>query len=475
MTGHTDIRQIPDTPAGRRLTALLALLSDDCPQDALRRFLDEHAAPGLRDAVPFGAHARTLAQWRAGSGGLEFYAVRTYEPARPENESVAILRGRRDGQWRGLLVQVEPAPPHAVARMQMAPARPPAGAPAPPRLERSEALERLDACVDELVAADAFSGAALIAIDGEPVYERAAGEACKSFGVPNRVDTKFNLGSMNKMFTAVAAARLVEAGELSYDEPIGRWLGDEWIAADVGRRVTLGRLLAHTSGLGDYFGDEFQRASRERFRTLRDYQPLVREQTLQFEPGARWRYSNVGYLLAGAILEAVTGQDYDACVCRQVYEPADMRETGLYDLDRPIPGAAIGYSPAEPGPGGEPPWRTNLFKHVIRGGPAGGGFSTVGDLLKFDRALRGGALLAPEAAGRLWTPKPGSPAYGYGFRLHGEPGSRVVGHTGRFAGISNTFEMHLDRGLTIIVLCNYDHAAPPVAQQAAWLLGSAVV
>lgn len=358
-----------------------------------------------------------------------------------------------------------------------------------------EVLAReVEAYVDRLAEADAFSGVVLLARGDRSFLHRAWGEASKRYDVPNRPDTKFNLGSMNKMFTAVAVARLVEDGRLAYEDPIGRYLGREWIRPEVGDRVRIQHLLTHTSGLGSYFNDEFDRASRARFRDLEDFQPLVRDDSLRFEPGTEWAYSNTGYLLLGAIIEAVSGRSYDEFVRQHVLEPAGMEDTGAFAMDEPVPNLAYGYSPIR-GPEGTR-YQSNLFQHVIRGGPAGGGFSTAPDLLAFARSLREGRLVSAETLARLTSPKPelGSPEYGYGFGFWED--GRFYGHTGGFPGISAVLMM--ERGpaasvagaasrdgggaadgaevadaeapLTVVVLSNYSGGSPPVMRKINQLL-----
>jgi CubicO group peptidase (beta-lactamase class C family) len=260
------------------------------------------------------------------------------------------------------------------------------------------------------------------------------------------------------MFTAVAIAQLVEAGKLSFDDPVSKYLGPDWIAPEHASKITIAHLLSHTSGLGSHFTDEFWRTSRTLYRDLADFKPLIVNQTPEFEPGTKWQYSNSGFLLLGAIVENVSGEKYDDYVTAHILKPAGMTGTGCFEMDIDTPNLAIGYS-RELGPDGQPRWVNNLFKHVIKGGPAGGGFSTSPDLLRFDQALRNGKLVSADMVKTLWSPKPASPNYGYGFQLDGAPNDRIVGHGGGFPGISSVLGMHLDTGLTFIAMSNYDDGA----------------
>ncbi|HLK60471.1 MAG TPA: serine hydrolase domain-containing protein, partial [Chthonomonadaceae bacterium] len=277
----------------------------------------------------------------------------------------------------------------------------------------------------------------------------------------NHIETKFNLGSMNKMFTAVAIAQLAQQGKLGFDDPIGKYLTD-LPNADMAHKVTIHHLLTHTSGVGDYFNERFDEASRARFREIKDYLPLFVDRPLEFEPGARFRYSNGGFMLLGAIVEKVSGQNYFDYVREHIYRPAGMTHTDAYSLDHDTPNLATGYTRMDGDDllGNAGP-RNNIFLHVMRGGPAGGGYSTVEDLTRFSEALLGGKLLDKKYVDLLLTGKvevgrePGV-RYGYGFFTRNENGQRIVGHSGGFPGISSNLEIYLDSGYTVAVMSNYD-------------------
>ena len=148
-----------------------------------------------------------------------------------------------------------------------------------------------------------------------------------------------------------------------------------------------------------------------------------------------------------------------------------MKNTDCYELDLVNENLAVGYE-KEQGPDGVV-YRNNVFQHVLRGGPAGGGYTTVEDLLAFDAALRGGKLVSKETLEKLWRayPEMNSPRYGYGFGISETPVGRAVGHSGGFNGISADFLMYLDAGYTIAVLSNYGGGADPVSQKIQNLVG----
>jgi CubicO group peptidase (beta-lactamase class C family) len=280
-----------------------------------------------------------------------------------------------------------------------------------------------------------------------------------------RLDSKLNLGSMDKMFTAVVIGQLVDEGRLSFQDPVSKFLGGKgWTKADLSK-VRVEHLLSHTSGLGSYFNDTYGRMARQLLRKVDDYKPLVAGETLAFEPGSRWQYSNTGFLLAGAVIEAVTGQDYFDVVRERVYAKAGMPTSDSYDIDLVVPNLAIGYSRERAANGTR--WRANTFEHVIRGGPAGGGYSTARDLFAFAEAMRKGKLVSAATAERLWSAKPElqSPEYGYGFGIGRDALGRRAGHSGGFSGIASVLDIYLDSGWTLVVLSNVDGGMQPVAQK----------
>jgi CubicO group peptidase (beta-lactamase class C family) len=458
----------PATAAGRQLEGYLrAARSGD--RARLLAFVEGNFAPAFLQVVPLDQHlmaglrmGREVAAWR----------LRQVVPT-GEHEVAALFQDPLTEELFRLSLRVEETAPHRIARVGMRPADDPI--PGEPRKKRTDAeiAKELEAFLDRLAKADRFSGAALVAHNGKPFFRKACGLASRAYQVPNRIDTKFNLGSMNKMFTAVAVAQLAEQGKLSFNDPVGKLLPDYPNRA-VAEKVTVHHLLTHTSGMGSYFNEQFMQASRDRFRSVRDYFPLFVNEPLAFDPGARWDYSNSGFMLLGAIIEKVAGQDYFTYVREHVYTPAGMRDTDAYELDRDTPNLAMGYTRSGPdGEEGAGTLRNNLFLHVIKGGPAGGGYSTVEDLLRFDQALRAHRLLSPAMtetvlAGKIGTP--GGGRYAYGFIDDRVNGSRVVGHSGGFPGISSQLDMYWDTGCTVAVLTNLDRAAPPVIGKARRLL-----
>jgi CubicO group peptidase (beta-lactamase class C family) len=450
---------LPETPAGKRLAGWLAAYNTN-KADVIRRFVEEQYVKSDKSATD--RRLEVFSRVFEDNGRLEVVRVEKST----DSQVVVLTRSPRTESWVRLDCTVAAEAPRAIARVAIERAEAPAE-PGRGKLTDAEIVRQLDAYVDKLASENLFSGAVLFARGGKPLYLKARGLASKAFNVPNRVDTKFNLGSMNKMFTAVAIAQLAEKGKLDFSDPLIKHLPD-YPNKEVARKVTLHHLLTHTSGIGDYFNDKYRETSKDRFRAIRDYFPLFTEAPLSFEPGKEFRYSNAGFMVLGAVIEKVSGEDYFEYVREHIYKPAGMLNTDAFEMDRDTPNLAIGYTAQGDASGRKDgKMRNNLFLHVVKGGPAGGGFSTVEDLLRFDVALRAHRLVGQKytdilLTGKVPTGRRGE--YGYGFFVEDHHGTRIAGHGGGFPGINSALDMYLDNGCTVAVMANYD---PPAAQRVA--------
>ena len=439
---------VQEDPAVRRARELVAVINSG-QASAISAYADSVFA-GQLGSRPRSAHMTFFLGLHGRSGGLEWLRVVESTPPTARVQ----LRHRRTDDEQILVVQTEESAHHRITGLGNQPASTELG-----RIQSDADLtDALGRYIDGLVDGDAFSGAVLLARNGEILYSTARGEANKDFGVPNRIDTKFNLGSMNKMFTAVAIAQLVEQGKLSFDDPLSKFI--DFPNAQDAARIRLHHLLTHTSGLGNYFNEEFIRSSRDLYRTVDDLMKLAEGDTLAFEPGSRWDYSNTGMLVLGKVVEIASGMDYHDYVRENIARPAGMVNTDAYELDFAQSNLAVGYG-KEFDADGSYRYRNNIFTHVMRGGPAGGGYSTVADLLAFAEALKAGKLLSKASVDLLTTAKPelNSPFYGYGFFVDADG---FVGHSGGFPGISSNLDIFTDSGYVAVVLSNYGTGAGPV-------------
>jgi CubicO group peptidase (beta-lactamase class C family) len=445
---------LAQSPAETRAREVIQLINSGNPA-AIKKFASENFG-GQMASLPMNAHLNFFLVENDLSRGFEISGLQESGA----NEATLLVKSKLTGTWQAIRVVVEPNAPHKVLGIgKRAPKLP--GSAEPKKLSNKQIAEELEGFVKKLGTADVFSGTVLLARNGEVLYKGAFGIANKDFNAPNRIDTKFNLGSMNKMFTAVAIAQLVEKGKIAYDDPLSKFIPD-FPSADAAQKIQIKHLLSHTAGLGGYFSDRYNNLSREKLRTVDDMMKLAREDEkfIKFEPGSQWAYSNTGMLVLGKVIEVASGQSYFEYVRENIYKPAGMTNTDAYELDRVNPNLAVGYHKQYTETGTE--WSNNVFSHVLRGGPQGGGYSTVEDLLKFDQALRSGKLVNAESFKLLTSPKPElkSPNYGYGFLANST--LNLTGHGGGFTGINSNLDMYLGSGWSAIVMSNYSRGAAPV-------------
>ncbi|WP_077063050.1 serine hydrolase domain-containing protein [Streptomyces sp. MP131-18] len=360
----------------------------------------------------------------------------------------------------------------------------------------------LDRFIAELAERDEFSGSVLVARRGREVLARSHGSANRERSVPNGPDTAFILGSINKIFTAVAIAQLVEQRALRYDDTLGSLLGG--FPAGTAERVTVHHMLTHTSGMGDFHGSA---AYRERSpawdsaeEVMNGITDVVRELPLLFDPGAGQTYSNSAFHVLGAIVQEVAGVPYHDYVRERVFEAAEMAGAAFLTRTewRADPEVARPYAP---GPdGGE--LVEVIDAHGFIGTPAGGAFATCLDLVRFARALTAGELVGSAQAELLLSPKMPLPGGGSGGPGEGggpgggdpvvpEPGRAmtfegygtpltlsgdtwVVIRSGGSAGVSTSLQVFPPAAeWAVVVLSNYgERAGAPIADLARQILTS---
>lgn len=294
--------------------------------------------------------------------------------------------------------------------------------------------------LDAMVARDLFSGTVLLARKGEPLFVKSYGLANKDWGIANANDTRYSIGSINKIFTKFALLQLRDAGKIDFSKTLRTYLPD--YPSDVADRITIEQMLNHRSGLGDIFGTEYDALAKDRLRSLRDFLPLFVGKPLEFEPGTSQRYSNAGYVLLGLVIEKVSGMSYYDYVKTKIYAPAGMTDSDSYEMDAIVPKRAVGYVK-----GG----RSNVYTKPARPSSAGGGYSTAMDLLRFTKAL-------PKILGQKTFE-----------REIGIGGG--VGWGGGAPGLNAALEIEGD--YVLIVLSNYDPpSASAVARNMRALIGA---
>lgn len=451
---------IPDTPAGKQLTDWLRVFASG-NQDEFTRFIAERYDKSLIEQDK--AIDRADRQARVYLDARSF-DIRSVEKSMPQ-EIIVLAQASLTGLWYRLTMKVEAEPPHRITEYISQRIQPPVGS--QQKWSERELVKQIEAFMNRLAAADAFSGTLLVAKDGKPIFKSAYGLASKAYNVPNRIDTKLNIASTTKMFTAVAVMQLIEQGKLSLTDTVGKILPD-YPNKQVAEKVTVHHLLSHSSGLDDYHGAKYI-CRKGILRQVRDYFPLFVDEPLAFEPGERMQYSNAGYVVLGAIIEKVSGENYFDYVRNHIFKPSGMTNTDFYETDIDTPNLATGYTNFQDK--GDDYFEFHLGQrrntslyNGAKGSSAGGSYSTLDDLLRFSLALRGGKLISAKSLDLITTSKfffrkyaAGDIYYGYGFELENINGKRVIGHGGGDLGISSGIRWYPNSGnYTFVVLSNYD-------------------
>jgi CubicO group peptidase (beta-lactamase class C family) len=456
---------IPDTPLGKLAGSLIAAINTGDKQKIKGFVTDNLSENALRDDSPEGL-ANDLHSLYRQTGGLDVMEIL---PSKEPNAIRFKLRSRRGNHWARFVTRLDKDQPVRLDGWGLRPILDPetekAEAWPEGKVTEADAVKEIERHAASAASRDQFSGVVLVAKGDRVLFHKAYGDAEKNFGGPNKPDTKFNLGSMNKMFTSVAIAQLVQAGKLSYDDTLARVLPD-YPNKQTAEKITIHHLLTHTSGLGDFFKPEFFK-NREKYVALKAYFPIFADDPLQFEPGKSWAYSDAAFIVLGVIVEKVSGQDYFDYVREHIYKPAGMTDSDSFMRNEIVSNLAYGYTRFSGNdPLGIEPRKINWMELPLRGSSAGGGYSTAPDLLKFAQALRGYKLVNKELTERITGGKVDtrfSPdiKYGYGVIEEQMSGRSVRGHGGGAPGINADLKIFWDGSYTVVVMGNYD---PPAVQ-----------
>jgi CubicO group peptidase (beta-lactamase class C family) len=318
------------------------------------------------------------------------------------------------------------------------------------RIVLAALVASLGQTLQPVVARTGFSGEVAVARHGRITFAHGYGVADRAHGRRVTLDTAFNLASMGKMFTGVAAAQLVQAGKLRFTDRIGKYL--PLLPAQL-RALTVAQLLDHTSGLGDFFEDPGYERLRPKLTTLASYLPLVERERPSFTPGTRWSYSNSGFLLAGLVIEKVSGERYDEYLARHVWKRAGMTHTGCYRRTNLPRFAAVGYLAGTV---------TNTSSLPPVGTSAGGCYSSARDLIRFATALEDGQLVGRALTSVITSSKVRAPGSGYGFGFGIRGGT--IWHNGGAPGAAGELDINAKLGIVVVTLGDVDptHVFPVV-------------
>jgi CubicO group peptidase (beta-lactamase class C family) len=316
-------------------------------------------------------------------------------------------------------------------------------------------VERMRQLVQNYVDNKSFMGTVLVAKQDKILLSEGYGYADLEWTIANSPATKFRIGSITKQFTAASVLLLQENGKLNLEEPVKTYLPDAPKAWD---KVTVYDLLTHTSGIPNFTGLPGWDAYKLQDHTPQDDIALFREKPLDFEPGAKFYYSNSNYILLGQIIETVSGMSYADFLQKNIFAPLGMMETGVDSTSLILPQRAQGYDSVPDG-----------FKHAAYLSttiPYSAGFlySTVGDLLKWERGLFGGRMLSAASLRTMTTANKGG--YGMGLFIKDAAHHGVITHNGSIEGFDTSLNFYPEKQITIVVLGNVKTDAPDkIAEQ----------
>lgn len=330
-------------------------------------------------------------------------------------------------------------------------------------------INAFESVVEQFLEREMFSGVILLARDGQPLYQRACGQASRMTATANRMETRFGTASLTKMFTAAAVVKQIEAGAYDWETSVTGFLGLGESA--ISPEVTVRQLLTHTSGISDYTDEEDPMGFENLWKAIgpcavkRPGQllPFFMDEAPHQPPGAGFEYSNAGYILLGLMLEKASGMPFDEVIRRQVFQKAGMNYTDFIPMTRVAQDLAEGYMPVRDGENRLLGWERNIYSIPAYGLPDGGAFSTAWDLVHFMRALRSGRLFGEAMTQTVLRPQvqvDRNWQYGCGLWFDVEEG-RILryGHTGEDPGVSARVYHYPLFNLDLVILGNQSYCA----------------
>jgi CubicO group peptidase (beta-lactamase class C family) len=310
----------------------------------------------------------------------------------------------------------------------------------------SEVVSKTDAFLNQMLKAGLFSGSVLIARNGEILVNKGYGMADREKQIPNTPQTKFRIASVTKQFTAMAILILQAQDKLKVQDHICVYLTN---CPPAWRPITIHQLLTHTSGIPDYryFPDfqTFKKLPASPAQTI----ARLKDKPLDFQPGAKWSYSTSGYIILGAIIEQVSAESYEAFLQQTILTPLKLRDTGYAQSTIQL---AVGYldavSPAD-------------AADASVAYAAGGLYSTVEDLYRWDQALYSDTLVTKQLRDQMFTsyapiPESNGFGYGYGWFIGKHFNRQVFLHDGHFDGFRACISRFPTDRVSVIVLSNQE-------------------
>jgi D-alanyl-D-alanine carboxypeptidase len=449
--GETGIKTVPvsaaELGAGQPLTELLDVFSRNS-RELATRFVRQRLEEAMIEQSSEEALIDHILKISGQSGGFE-----VLETSRPEKNQIRLLaRTRRDGRevWIKAFLSKSTTEKLLAFELELVPSD------VEKRIKQWKNLRLIGKNAERLAENDQLSGVLLVAKGDKILLHRNYGQMSLAGRRPNRKNTLFPTASMSKMFTAIAIAQLIERGRLSLDDTLARVLPGypDRAAAE---RIKIRHLLAHQSGLGNFFNDEYKR-DPARFVRPADYFPLFANKPLFFEPGTKFSYSNAGMVVLGAVVEELGKQRFEDYLRANIFAPAGMKSTFYDPSEAPRNRIANLHTRFETDdPLKMEPRRENADHRIAS--PAGSTYTTAADMLRFIRALQKGKLVKRETLAAFTgqnAPTPPGGKYVFGFESKLYNGKTGYGHSGGAPGVNTNTITFGDGDYTVVILTNYD-------------------
>ncbi len=363
---------------------------------------------------------------------------------------------RKEGSkfWKDIQIRLDAKPPHKLAQLGFIaevaePVNLPNGS-----ITQEFTLNWLNNYIDKLNEENDLCGSILVSKGSEVLLERYYGY--EDIGKSRKImkETSFNLGSGNKMFTSVLIADLVYHNKLNYEDKVSKYI-PQLSKLEFGNKITIHHLLSHTSGIGEYWTKRFEKEDPA-LNSLSDYLPFILREDSVFEPGADFGYCNSNFILAGLIIENVTGQSYYDYVAKKIFFPLKMSSSFHYSESQYKQSIAQPHSRDQKGN-----WK--LADEPFAGSSAGGGYSSVRDVWKFSQALVAGSIIPKKYVNEITSIKteniPGALGYGYGMIIEKHQDVISFGHGGITYGVNFEYRYFPNLDITLVMFCNQDNGA----------------
>jgi CubicO group peptidase (beta-lactamase class C family) len=313
---------------------------------------------------------------------------------------------------------------------------------------------QMDSVLQSHLSADGPGAVFLATKNGQVVYRKAFGKANLELNVAMSPEHVFQIGSMTKQFTAVAILMLMEAGKLQVEDDITTYIPTY---PTHGQKITIHHLLTHTSGVKDFTSIKAIMEIANRDLTPTELLEFFAAEPMDFAPGEKFKYNNSGYVILGAIIEAVSGETYEDFVEKHIFKRLNMNDSRYGNEREIIKNRAAGYQNKE--------GLTNKM-HISFHIPYASGalMSTVDDMLKWQEGINDNLLLTEETTNKAfatYTSNKGEPlGYGYGWHLKALEGVATREHGGSIFGFKSMGVYVPDKDIYVIGLSNCDCNSP---------------